>query len=141
MHILSIMIMQTEFVEHIPENLEKGVLYVSMTHTVAIHLCACGCGEEVITPLHPRTGWIITYDGVGVSLNPSIGNWNFQCESHYFITNSRVRWCPVWMNRDWWERKKSEGSFALESSEQKKEQPRKWKWPKLKKKIGKKNKS
>lgn len=27
-----------------------------------------------------------------VSLRPSIGNWNYRCKSHYFITNNRVIW-------------------------------------------------
>ncbi len=128
------MIFQTEFVVHIPEKLENGVLYISMTHTVAMHLCACGCGEEVITPLHPRTGWVLTYDGVGVSLDPSIGNWNFACRSHYFIKHSRIRWCPIWMNHDWWERKKAGNNFALLKEVKILPSKKKLKWPKLKKK-------
>lgn len=133
------MILQTEFVEHIPEKMEYGVLYISMTHTVAIHLCACGCGEEVITPLHPRTGWILTYDGFDLTLRPSIGNWNFACQSHYFITKSKIDWCPKWMDRDWHDRQKPHFSFEQPELEERQVPQKKWNWPKLKKKKRKKN--
>lgn len=80
-----------EFVEFIPENLEPAKLYVSMEYGTAAHLCACGCGSKVVTPISP-TGWQLTYDRETVSLYPSIGNWSFPCRSHYFITRNRVRW-------------------------------------------------
>src|SRR3546814_12564314 len=35
------------FVKTMPPRLEEGVLYVSLEHTVIMHLCACGCGNEV----------------------------------------------------------------------------------------------
>lgn len=81
------------FVEHIPEQVEPGVLYISLTHGIAIHLCACGCRHQTVTPLSP-TDWKITYDGESVSLSPSIGNWSFPCSSHYWIRNGRVRRAP-----------------------------------------------
>jgi hypothetical protein len=83
------------FVENIPEALEPGVLYVSMTLASAIHLCACGCGREVITPLSP-TDWKLCFDGENVSLDPSIGNWSFPCHSHYWIRRGKVRWSRLW---------------------------------------------
>lgn len=79
------------FVEHIPETLDEGVLYVSMTFATAMHLCCCGCGREVVTPLSP-TGWKLIFDGETVSLSPSIGNWSLPCRSHYFIRGDRVQW-------------------------------------------------
>jgi hypothetical protein len=79
------------FVEIIPESIEPGVLYVSMSLASAIHLCACGCGQEVITPLSP-TDWKLYFDGVNVSLEPSIGNWGFPCRSHYWLRGGKVRW-------------------------------------------------
>ena len=79
------------FVETIPETVENGVLYVSMTYSLATHKCACGCGEEAVTPFSP-TDWQLTFDGEHVSLQPSIGNWNFACRSHYWIKGNRVRW-------------------------------------------------
>ena len=42
-----------EFVEHIPEHVAEGVLYVSVRFGTVVHRCACGCGEEVVTPLGP----------------------------------------------------------------------------------------
>lgn len=80
-----------EFVDHIPERLDDGVLYVSMRFGTAVHRCACGCGEEVVTPLGP-VEWRLTYDGRAVSLEPSIGNWSFPCRSHYWIEEGNVRW-------------------------------------------------
>lgn len=77
------------FIEHIPENLEEGILYISIEHCVAIHKCACGCGKEVVTPISPN-GWKLIFDGETISLNPSIGNWNLECKSHYFIRNNCV---------------------------------------------------
>ena len=80
-----------EFVDHIPEQLDDGVLYVSIRFGTIVHLCACGCGEEVVTPLGP-VEWRLTYDGRTVSLVPSIGNWSFPCKSHYWIDEGVVRW-------------------------------------------------
>ncbi|MEO6612407.1 MAG: DUF6527 family protein [Chitinophagaceae bacterium] len=89
------MILRPEFVELIPDQPEEGVLYISILHTVAIHRCACGCGEEVITPLDPDR-WSFTFDGKTVTLDPSIGNWNFPCRSHYFVRRNRIVWVNVW---------------------------------------------
>jgi hypothetical protein len=79
------------FVEFIPENIQDGVIYVSIECVVAIHKCACGCGQKVVTPFTP-TDWKLTYDGETISLNPSIGNWSYPCRSHYIIHNSSVVW-------------------------------------------------
>lgn len=79
------------FVDAIPENLDEGVLYVAMEYATAIHKCACGCGREVVTPFSP-TDWKMGYDGVSISLSPSIGNWSFPCRSHYWIKHSKIRW-------------------------------------------------
>jgi hypothetical protein len=87
--------MKVEFVEFIPENLSDGVLYISMKYKCARHKCACGCGNIVITPITP-TDWQLKYDGRGVTLNPSIGNWNFPCRSHYWIIGSDIRWSGQW---------------------------------------------
>lgn len=84
-----------QFVELIPEVLDEGVLYISITYATALHRCACGCGREVVTPLSP-TFWRMTFDGETISLYPSIGNWNFPCRSHYWVDRSRVRSAPAW---------------------------------------------
>ena len=80
-----------EFVDHIPDQLDDSVLYVSIRFGTAVHRCACGCGEEVVTPLGPAE-WSLTYDGRTISLAPSIGNWSFPCRSHYWIDEGNVRW-------------------------------------------------
>lgn len=87
--------LQHRFVEFIPEKPEDGVLYISIEHATAVHLCCCGCGLEVVTPLTP-TDWSMTFNGVAVSLSPSIGNWSFPCRSHYWIRFGRVEWAAVW---------------------------------------------
>jgi hypothetical protein len=80
-----------EFVEFIPEVLEDGKLYISQTYGTAVHKCCCGCGLKVVTPLSP-TGWRLTVEGELVSLYPSIGNWGFPCQSHYWIRRNAVQW-------------------------------------------------
>jgi hypothetical protein len=80
-----------EFVEFVPEKLVEGVLYISISYATAQHLCLCGCGHTVVTPLSP-TDWRLTFNGETVSLWPSIGNWSFACQSHYWIEHNRVRW-------------------------------------------------
>jgi hypothetical protein len=83
------------FVDAIPEALEERTIYVAIDFATAVHKCCCGCGQEVVTPLSP-TDWKITYDGVSVSLSPSIGNWSFPCQSHYWIVRNEVRWAAQW---------------------------------------------
>ena len=86
------------FVEYIPESIEEGVLYVSMPFATAVHRCCCGCRREVVTPLSP-TDWKLIFDGESVSLAPSIGNWSFPCQSHYWITHDQIRWAGRWTTR------------------------------------------
>ena len=83
--------MRHEFVEYIPEEISDGILYISIPYGTVIHKCACGCGEEVVTPLGPAE-WKFTYDGKTISLHPSVGNWSFACRSHYWISEGEVQW-------------------------------------------------
>ena len=76
--------LRNQFVAHIPDELQEGVLYNSMEYGTLAHRCCCGCGEEVDTPLSP-SGWQITFDGEAVSLWPSVGSWSLPCRSHYII--------------------------------------------------------
>lgn len=87
--------LEHRFVQHIPDGLEPGVLYISMEYGTAAHSCCCGCGEEVVTPFTP-TDWKMTFDGETVSLNPSIGNWTLACRSHYVIKRGRVIEAGPW---------------------------------------------
>ena len=79
-----------QFVENVPEQLEEGIIYISMKYCTAIHKCVCGCNNEVVTPFSP-TDWKMTFDGETISLSPSIGNWNFDCKSHYFIRKKKKK--------------------------------------------------
>jgi Family of unknown function (DUF6527) len=87
--------MRHNFVDSIPEHLEPGVLYVSIKFATAAHLCICGCGREVVTPFTP-TDWQMTFDGKTISLHPSIGNWSFPCQSHYWVRRNKVQLAPKW---------------------------------------------
>lgn len=77
--------------DFIPERLETGVLYVSRRYRTASHLCCCGCGLEVVTPLNGAK-WQVSERGGEVWLRPSVGNWSFPCQSHYWIDGGKVRW-------------------------------------------------
>ena len=87
-----------EFVNEIPRELEQGKLYVCCRYRAVKHLCACGCGVAINTPLHP-TAWTLICNGVSVSLWPSIGNWSESCQSHYWIRNNSVQWAGKWSRR------------------------------------------
>jgi len=87
------------FVEVIPETLEEGTLYVSIRFATALHKCFCGCGSEIVTPLS-HTDWRLVFDGKTVSLDPSIGNWNLACRSHYWIRKDRVVWARLWSREE-----------------------------------------
>jgi hypothetical protein len=80
-----------KFVHSIPEVIDDNTIYISIKYKTAIHKCACGCGEEVVTPLSP-SGWSLNYNGKSISLSPSIGNWSFDCRSHYWIQNDTIKW-------------------------------------------------
>jgi hypothetical protein len=88
-------VLKPEFVEFIPEQLEERTLYVAAKYRTVVHLCCCGCGHKVVTPLSP-VSWKLTFDGVHISLHPSVGNWNLPCKSHYWIERNRVKWAGMW---------------------------------------------
>jgi hypothetical protein len=92
-------ILKHEFVEYIPIDLKDGTIYVSMTFATVVHKCCCGCGNEVVTPLSPAD-WKLVFDGVSISLDPSIGNWGFDCKSHYWIRRNIVIWAPRWSQKE-----------------------------------------
>jgi hypothetical protein len=78
-------------VHYMPKELEPGILYVSDEFETAAHLCACGCGNKVVTPLGP-TDWSLTLKKRKPSLSPSIGNWQIPCRSHYWIRDGSIKW-------------------------------------------------
>jgi hypothetical protein len=83
--------LEHEFVEFIPDTLAERTLYMSIPFASAAHLCVCGCGTKVVTPISP-TGWEMLFDGDTISLRPSIGNWGFRCRSHYWIVRNKAVW-------------------------------------------------
>ena len=91
--------LQHKFVDFIPEVLEDGILYVSIEYATAMHNCACGCGNRVVTPFSPYD-WKLTFDGETISLFPSIGNWNFECKSHYWIEKSKIKYAKSWLEME-----------------------------------------
>jgi hypothetical protein len=82
-------------VHYVPKTLEPGLLYVSEEFGAALHLCACGCGSKVSTPLSP-TAWTLEETPAGPSLHPSVGNWQLACKSHYWITSGNILWSDAW---------------------------------------------
>ena len=87
--------LEHRFVDFIPEQLDEGILYVSIEYTTVAHLCCCGCRQEVSITISP-TDWRLIFDGKTVSLEPSIGSWSLPCQSHYFVTRNRVAWAKKW---------------------------------------------
>lgn len=78
-----------------PKVLEPGVLYASEEFGAAAHLCACGCGAKIRTPLG-LTEWTLYETSDGPSLSPSVGNWQQPCRSHYWIWRGDVEWHGDW---------------------------------------------
>jgi len=87
--------LRLERVHYMPKVLEPGVLYVSEEFGAAAHLCACGCGAKIRTPLAP-TEWTLKDTSDGPSLSPSVGNWQQSCRSHYWIWRGEVQWHGDW---------------------------------------------
>ncbi len=81
--------LEPRLVTTIPAAPELGVLYVSVEYATTLHLCACGCGHEVVLGISPDD-WTVCWDGRTVTLDPSVGNWSLPCQSHYFIRHNRV---------------------------------------------------
>lgn len=85
-----------EFVEYMPahEDKKEGILYISFKYNLAIHLCACGCGKESVTPFNEPNEWTLTNNNGKITLRPSIGNWNGEkpYHAHYFITDNKIDW-------------------------------------------------
>jgi len=86
---------ELQHVHYMPKELKPGVLYVSEEFNTAAHLCACGCGSKVRTPLGP-TEWAFEETPMGPSLFPSVGNWQQACQSHYWLYRGEIRWASKW---------------------------------------------
>lgn len=82
-----------------PKQLEPGILYYTEEFRTCAHLCACGCGAKVRTPISP-VEWTITESDKGPSLYPSVGNWQLKCQSHYWINAGKVKWASQWTEEE-----------------------------------------
>jgi len=82
-------------VHFLPTKLESGVLYVSKEFGIAGHLCPCGCGNKIMTPLGP-TDWSLAEVKGKPTLYPSIGSWQLPCKSHYWISEGKIKWSYQW---------------------------------------------
>lgn len=86
-------------VHFMPKKLEASILYVSEEFGVAGHICPCGCGNKIITPLGP-TDWSLIVKKEKPTLYPSIGNWELPCRSHYWIINGLIEWSYQWTDEE-----------------------------------------
>ena len=91
--------LRLQLTETIPENIEEGVLYVSLTYWTTVHKCGCGCGQKVVLRLSPKH-WAITLNGDSVSMYPSVGNWQLPCRSHYWIEEGRILHARRWSDAE-----------------------------------------
>jgi hypothetical protein len=71
------------------------------------------CGNEVVTPLSPRD-WKLIFDGETVSLDPSIGNWSFSCQSHYWIRRNKIVSARRWSKHEIEAARAEEGTMYSE---------------------------
>ena len=78
-------------VDYIPLLLEDNILYISDKLSITAHKCMCGCGNKVINLLD-NNHWNYTINTLGVSMYPSVGNWGFDCRSHYWIMKGKILW-------------------------------------------------
>lgn len=85
-------------VHFLPKELESGILYVSQDFGVAGHLCPCGCGSKIITPLG-QNEWSFSVVNGKPTLYPSIGNWQLPCKSHYWIKKGVIIWSYLWSEK------------------------------------------
>lgn len=78
------------------DKMQDGVLYLSRRFQLAIHMCACGCRAETVTPIsdNPKDWQLKEADPDGPTLEGSIGNFQMPCKSHYWIRNGKIVWCP-----------------------------------------------
>ena len=91
--------LKLQLTETIPENIEEGILYVSLTYWTTAHKCGCGCGQKVVLRLSPKH-WAITLNGESVSMYPSVGNWQLPCRSHYWIEEGRIIPAKRWSDTE-----------------------------------------
>lgn len=82
------------------KDMKQGVLYLKQNKEdgtyESFHLCPCGCGEPVYLQYGGK-GWDLKLNMEGdelksVTINPSVGCFDFPCKSHYFIRDNKIIW-------------------------------------------------
>lgn len=76
------------FVDEIPAEIKDGDWWISKMYKTSIHLCVCGCGKKTVLPFYMFEH--IFHPMERVSVTESIGNYNFECKSHYYIKHNIV---------------------------------------------------
>jgi len=82
------------YIDVIPDVLEEFKIYISEKYGTTIHNCLCGCGNKTVLPIDniingKDYGWKLIKGNNGkISFVPSVGNYQFECKSHYIITNN-----------------------------------------------------
>lgn len=84
-----------ELCKFIPEILEYKVLYISEEFGCIIHLCPCGCGNQIVISIKPKWyhGWEYNRENNLVTLSPSLLNTSCPNHFHYFIKENNILWC------------------------------------------------
>lgn len=76
---------KVEFMPSENEMIDK-VIYISDRFETASHKCLCGCKLLTVTPLR-KGEWRYQIDKQDqISMQPSVGNFQYPCKSHYIIT-------------------------------------------------------
>lgn len=77
-----------------PNPIEPGVLYHLTGTDQALHLCPCGCLEEVYTRLNCSwcEGSTLVADPSGPSLSPVDHDWFSACAFRYEIKEGKTVW-------------------------------------------------
>ena len=90
-----------KFLDTLPylNDMEEDTLYISVKYATAAHRCFCGCGNEVITPLESAK-WKLIQTRNTISLDPSIGNWDLDCKSHYWIKKNKIIWARKFTQKE-----------------------------------------
>ena len=87
--------------DDVPVRLNRELVIVGKsTPKWAILPCPCGCGDRIEVNLMQsrRPVWKVRHDRSSVSLYPSLWRAKGTCESHFWITNSRVEWARAQAN-------------------------------------------
>jgi hypothetical protein len=77
-------------VERLPSVLDEETVYVSEEYELAALKCACGCEHRVTLLLND--GHTVTEIAGLADISPSIGVWDAECKSHFFIRRGKVIW-------------------------------------------------